>query len=91
MNISEMTLEQLQDFAIKQQEEINALKANELTKDSKISELTDLNATLQRRNNDLFMKVSQGVMPVAEDQKQAEKTESCEDFARNLIIGVNKQ
>ena len=85
MNISEMTLEQLQDFAVKQQEELNKFKDQEGTLNAKISELTDLNTALQKRNNDLFLKVEQGVMPPAEKQ-QEQQTETCEDFARNLIL-----
>ena len=86
MNISEMTLEQLQDFAVKQQEQINSLQGEQAQLNGKITELTELNTTLQRRNNELFLRVEQGVMPAAEEQKPEEKKETCEDFAKNLVL-----
>ena len=87
MNISEMTLEQLQDLALKQQEQINGLQNKEAQLTGKITELTELNTTLQKRNNDLFMRVEQGVQPTPEAPKQEKPAaESCEDFAKNLVL-----
>lgn len=87
MNISEMTLEQLQDLALKQQEQINGLQNKEAQLTGKITELTELNTILQKRNNDLFMRVEQGVQPTPEAPKQEEAAaESCEDFAKNLVL-----
>lgn len=86
MNISEMTLEQLQDFAVRQQEQINSLQGEQAQLNGKITELTELNTTLQRRNNELFLRVEQGVMPTPEAPKPEEKKETCEDFAKNLVL-----
>ena len=87
MNISEMTLEQLQDLALKQQEQINGLQNKEAQLTGKITELTELNTTLQKRNNDLFMRLEQGVQPTPESPKQEKPAaESCEDFAKNLVL-----
>lgn len=85
--ISEMTLEELQDYALELDEQIKAHEENERKFDEKITELTGLNQTLQRRNNDLLMKVEQ--QPGADPTPQPEpvKIESCEDFARRIIKG----
>lgn len=85
MNISEMTLEQLQDFALQQQEQITTLQGENATLSGKLGELTELNTALQKRNNDLFMKVEQTVAPTPEKPVPQTPTETCEDFARNLI------
>lgn len=85
MNISEMTLEQLQDFAIQQQEQITTLQGENATLSGKLGELTELNTALQKRNNDLFMKVEQTVVTTPETPVTQTPTETCEDFARNLI------
>ena len=86
MKISEMTLEQLQDYALAQEEQINAFKGRESALQAQCTELTNLNKELQRRNNDLFMKVEQTVSPEQEQPKQ-QKPESCEDFAKRFVIG----
>lgn len=86
MNISEMTLEQLQDLAIKQQEEIAGLKTEKAQLLTKQGELTELNTTLQKRNNELFLKVEQGVMPGPTEEKPVEPKESLEDFGKNLVL-----
>lgn len=87
MNISEMNLEQLQDFAIKQQEQINTLQGEQAQLNGKITELTELNTSLQKRNNELFLRVEQGVMPTAQEAAAPEvKKETCEDFAKNLVL-----
>ena len=85
MKISEMKLEELQDYALKLQEENGALKESEKEKNAKIEEITELNKSLQKRNNDLFMKVEQGIPESGEKEKEEKETTSCEDFARNLI------
>ena len=86
MLISEMTLEQLQDYAVKRDEEIASYKDNESKMKTQIEELSELNKALQRRNNDLFLRVEQA--PAVDNTPKPEiKTESCEDFARRLILG----
>ena len=90
MKISEMTLEQLQDYALNQEEQLNAGKEREAALTTQITELTGLNKELQRRNNELFMKVEQTVSPEHEQRKEI-KTESCEEFAKNYILGGNKK
>ena len=84
-----MNLEQLQDYALSLEQEQASSKERESALQTQITELTDLNKALQKRNNSLFMKVEQGPNPDIEQPK--EKTiESCEDFARKLILGGNK-
>lgn len=87
MKISEMSLEELQDYALQLEEKNAGLEtANAQLKIEK-DELNGLNLTLQRRNNDLFMRVEQSgnATPVAEPAPA--KTENCEDFARKLVEG----
>lgn len=92
MNISEMTLEQLQDFALQQQEQISTLKGENATLTGKIGELAELNTALQKRNNDLFMRVEQQVTPTGDTPAETPTpTETCEDFARNLIKRSKQQ
>ena len=84
--ISEMTLEELQDYALdlESKQTTAAEKESELT--GKIAELTNTNLTLQKRNNTLFMQLEQQrVAP--ETPAEPEKTESCEDFAKRIAIG----
>lgn len=83
-----MTLEQLQDHAIKQEELINTQK-EELNKNAvTITELNDLNKALQKRNNDLFMKVEQQGVPTPNKQQEDPQDDvtSCEDFARTKLM-----
>lgn len=85
--ISEMTLEELQDYALALESDKQTLtdEKHELT--AKNEELTGYNQALQKRNNELFLKVEQQITgPDTPDPKE-EKTESCEDFAKNLIMG----
>lgn len=88
--ISEMTIEELQDYALARDQENASLKdENKKLVDQNV-ELTDWNKALQRRNNDLFMQVEQqSSLPENAPQNggQPEEIESCEDFARNLILG----
>ena len=89
--ISEMTMEELQDYAVQLKGENETLTASVAEKDQQIDEVNKLNRQLQSRNNSLFMMVEQqsdadeGVEK--EKEKQEEKTESCEDFARRLLGG----
>jgi len=92
MKISEMTHEQLQDYALEleqkdqaNQETINTLKGEK-------EELQGLNKELQKRNNDLFMRVEQqgeGNDPEGKaDPEQPPK--SCEDTAKDLYRSIIK-
>ena len=91
MKISEMTLEQLQDHALKLESDLAASKDREDGLNAKISELTGLNLDLQKRNNALFIQVEQQAAPPQENPPAPPASvESCEDFARNLIIGDKK-
>lgn len=85
MKISEMNLEQLQDYALKLEEEKKVLGDRCDAYEKEKSDLLDLNKQLQKRNNDLFMKVEQQGAPEAAPQAEAEKVTTCEDFAKNLI------
>lgn len=91
--ISEMTEDEVRDYALSLEKEKEAFADKEKSYQAREQELTDLNKALQKRNNDLFMRVEQ--QNSAEDhahekEEKEEKTESCEDFARRLIEGGKK-
>lgn len=89
--ISEMTFEELQDYALSQDSKIKQLEQDNEKATKENAELTELNKSLQKRNNDLFMKVEQqatgGSNDPEEKEEKAEEIQSCEDFARNLLEG----
>ena len=92
MKISEMTEDQVRDYALKLEQEKQEYIEREKQHEKDMSEMVVLNKQLQKRNNDLFMQVEQqnGV----DDHKdptppKEEKVESCEDFAKRLLNGGN--
>lgn len=89
MKISEMSLEQLQDYALKLEQDNAVLKDDVTNKDNEVKELTGLNKALQKRNNELFMQVEQqGTEP--DEQKEEPKAppvKTCEEFARDYVLG----
>lgn len=85
MDIKDMTLEQLQDYAIQLIEQQTKYVEREQQLTQTNSELLELNKTLQKRNNDLFMKVEQQV--TGQPKEQPKEVESCEDFAKRIIKG----
>lgn len=84
-----MTEDEVRDYALSLQQEKQAFEQKENEYKSEIESLNGLNKALQKRNNDLFMKVEQ--QGSADDKKddpappKEEKTETCEDFARRLL------
>lgn len=85
--ISEMSLEELQDYAVELESNNKGLTSQLTAKDTEIAQLNEDNKLLQRRNNALFLQVEQGTRESAptEEQAPAKAVESCEDFAKNLI------
>jgi uncharacterized coiled-coil protein SlyX len=86
--ISEMTLEELQDYALNQDKTIQGLNGQIADKDKQIADLNTNNQVLIKRNNDLFLKVEQ--QTTGENKKEEnneDKPQSCEDFAKNLVLG----
>ena len=83
--ISEMTLEELQDYAVELENDKATKDQAIADRDNKIAELTGLNTTLQKRNNDLFMKVEQQgyVEPLEPKEPTTPPVESIEDVAKN--------
>lgn len=82
MEIKDMTLEQLQDYAVELVEKNNAALAREQQLTQTNTELLELNKTLQKRNNDLFMKVEQ--QATQSPKSEVKEVESCEDFAKRI-------
>lgn len=90
MKISDMTFEELQDYALQLEEKNVGLETTNAALKAEKEELMGINLTLQKRNNDLFMRVEQSgsVTPAASPENEPEtKTENCEDFARKLVEG----
>lgn len=90
MKISEMNFDQLQDYALKQEEKITTLESDLTAKEAERVELDNLNKTLQKRNNELFLQVEQKVVGDPKDDpngKKEDETETCEEWARKYILG----
>lgn len=87
--ISEMTLEELQDYALDLQEKDQEKTAQIEDLTEKNKEIKEINLLLQKRNNALLLRVEQqGEDDGADDEGEDEQptTESCEEFA-NKIVG----
>lgn len=83
MTIAEMTLEQLQDYALKLEgEKKTAEEALQAEKEASEA-LRETNLMLQNRNNELFLRVEQAQRGTAgPDPKPAEEpVETAEEFA----------
>ena len=78
--ISEMSPEELQDYALELRNVIDTRASN--------VELQELNKALQKRNNELFMKVEQQPSPSSFEGPEAptEPVKTCEDFAKSLKL-----
>ena len=87
MEINEMTLEQLQDFALEQKTTLNSKDEELKAKDTAIAELQELNKTLQQRNNELFRRVEQQGTPghLKDQEGPQNDLQTCEDFAKNNV------
>ena len=81
-----MTLEEVQDYALILEDQLQA-KTDELTTEqARTLELQELNKALQKRNNDLFMKVEQQPIPQTTPVEQpGTPVKTCEEFAQDLI------
>ena len=91
--ISEMTLEELQDYAREQQSKVAALEEEKKNQTTELDDLRATNLMLQNRNNALFKQVEQQhSTPTPEEQSPAEEpAESCEDFAMKNIKEILKR
>jgi len=87
--ISEMTLEELQDYALQLESDKTSLETQIGEKDASIKDLTDTNLMLQQRNNKLFMQVEQG-QKEEETSEEPEKVETCEEYAIKNMKGILK-
>ena len=84
--ISEMSLEELQDYALDLETKQAAAETEKTALNGKISELTELNQALQTRNNSLLTKVEQQHNTITPPADPA-PVESCEDFAARIARG----
>lgn len=85
--ISEMTLEELQDYALDLETKQAAAESEKTALNGKITELTDLNQALQTRNNALLMKVEQQHNNPTPTPAEPTHVESCEEFAARIAKG----
>ncbi|MBO7345330.1 MAG: hypothetical protein J6U92_05275 [Clostridia bacterium] len=82
--ISEMTEEEVRDYALQLEQERDANTQVMADKDKVISDLKDDVVSLQRRNNKLFTQVEQQrINPAPADPAPEEDAESLEDYAKN--------
>ena len=86
--IAEMSLEELQDYALELESKKTALETQLTEKDNSITELTDTNLKLQMRNNALFMQVEQGIKKTPQSQEDPEEVDTCEEYAIKNLKGV---
>lgn len=86
MKISEMTLEQLQDYAVELENKVQAKEEELQASATKQAELQDLNTTLQKRNHALFLQVEQQPerQEGADKLADPEPLKSCEDLGKEL-------
>ena len=81
MLISEMSLEELQDYA-KTLEDTVATQKTELEEQAgKIKEVNELNIDLQKRNLSLFKQVEQKPTSTSQEGESEPPTVTCEEFA----------
>lgn len=86
MKISEMTLEQLQDYAV-QLENDKAVSDQALAdKENENKTLKEINLDLQKRNKELFLKVEQQPTPSNNPTPEPDDVESYEDAVKNKIM-----
>ena len=84
MKISEMTLEQLEDYALNLESEKQTLTTQVTTLTAEKTELQGLNTELQKRNNALFLKVEQQVNPDT-TEPQPEPVATLEEVAIDIF------
>ena len=79
--LTEMTNEELQDYILQLQDEARAQKQVNDELLTKNAELNELNIGLQKRNNELFLRVAQQDANAQDNGTEEPTTLSCEDFA----------
>ena len=79
-----MTEDQVRDYALKLEEEKQAREEELAQAKIREQDLRDLNTALQKRNNDLFLKVEQQIVPGPEEKAQPTPTVTCDDMAKTL-------
>lgn len=82
--ISEMSSEELQDYALELEQKLQAQAQSLEEATAKNTELNELNVALQKRNNQLFLSLEQGVSGVEGDSEPPAEVQSCEEFAKSL-------
>ena len=89
MKISEMSIEELREYALQLEEDKTLLTDENASLKAEKAELDTFNKNLQKRNNELFLKVEQARTAPDDNGagKEEKPVESCEDFARKLILG----
>ena len=83
-----MTLEELQDYALSLEKDKELLESEKAEQATKMTELEELNKTLQQRNNKLFMQVESGVE--VKEPEAPPPTPTCEEFAKTLKGVIRK-
>lgn len=92
--ISEMSLDELRDHALLLESEKASLFSDLEAAKTENAEMRETNLLLQKRNNELFMRVEQSAtVPVttSADPEEKEESESLEDFAKNNYKEIMKK
>ena len=87
-NISEMTEDEVRDHALELRQQVATLEEDMQRVNAEMEETRKTNLLLQRRNNELFMRVEMGQTPEEEDAAPAEDPETIEDFAIKNMKGI---
>lgn len=90
MKIAEMTLTELQDYALQLEQDVATRDASITQKDEELAELRNTNLLLQERNNKLFVQVEQGIKGQQDTEDDGDEVESCEEFAIKNLKGILK-
>lgn len=87
--ISEMTLDELRDYALELEDDKGALEIELAEQNKRYEDLSATNLMLQERNNKLFLQVEQGRRDEPAPAEE-EAPQSCEDFASNNLKEIFK-
>ena len=86
-----MSEDEVRDHALELRQQLATLQEDMQHVNEEMEETRKTNLLLQKRNNELFMRVEMGKAPEEEEQPAEEDKESIEDFAINNLKGILKK
>ena len=87
--ISEMSLEELRDYALELEDSRGALEIELAERNHDLEDLRATNLMLQEHNNKLLVRVEQGRREEPKTEED-ETPQTCEDFAAKNMKGIFK-